>query len=449
MSNDLFHVDGTAASEAAVGASGLRNEELDALVADGRRVHDDLLLARARGQVGFGDLYMLGREAMRARDTAEGLAGRFDNVAVLAQGAEADVATALVSALSHPYHNLLPRSGRAGRPRVVFVDAMGPDRLGAFLESFPVEQTLVALLSKTGADVGSLVQYGIVREMLKSRLGPGYQDHLVVVTDPRGGTLREEALREGFLGFEIPSNVPARFSALTPVGLLPAALAGGDVRGVLGGAHGAAERTAGEDLRTNPAYRLAATVHLLARERGRRRVVFVAGQETMCGTAVHLAALFQQAMSDPEGPSFTALSLGRDGAALAERCLTGRDDTVVLMLDVQKPARDRTLPKEMPGLDGLAGRQLSEPSAALVEGTADVLREAGVPLVRLRLPQLSANCVGALHMTAMLSAAFGAGLCARTDPDAVSGASTLRAAMLARLGAAGPTAAAEPAEPDA
>ncbi len=287
MNNDLFRVDVSAATVETVGAeNGLRAADLDALVARGREVHDDLLLARARGQVGFADLYMLGREAMRARETAEALAGRFENVAVLAQGAEADVVDALLGALAHPFHNLLPRAGRAGRPRVFLVDSMGPDWLGAFLESFAVEQTLLVSISRSGNDPGPLVQFGIVRDMLKKRVGPGFQDHLVVVTDPRGGALREEALREGLLAFDVPSNVPPRFAALTPVGLFPAALAGADVRGVLGGAHAAAERTAGEDLRTNPAYLFAAALRVLAAERGRRQVIFVACQEALGPTAV-------------------------------------------------------------------------------------------------------------------------------------------------------------------
>jgi len=445
MSNDLFTVDVTAAMDAAVGPeNGVRQAEFDALVADGRQVHDDLLLSRARGQVGFGDLYMLGREAMRARDAAESLASRFDNVAVLAQGAEADVASALIGSLSHPFHNLLPRAGRAGRPRVFLVDSMGPSRLGAFLESFAVEQTLMLLLSKSGSDVGSMVQYGIVRDMLKKRVGPGYQDHLVIVTDARSGTLREEALREGYLSFEVPANVPARFSALTPVGLLPAALAGGDVRGVLGGAHGAAELTAGEDLRTNPAYRFAAALHVLARERGRRHVFVTACQGTLSSTAVQLARLFEQCMGSGEGPTFTPINLTRDGAALAERSLTGRPDTAVVLLEIQKESRDRVFPDEVPGLPAVAGGQLSDVSGALVAATAGLLKEAGVPVLRLRLPALAANAVGALHMTAMLAAAFGAGLASR-EHAVSAGADRLRAALLERLGR--PSAAAATAQP--
>ena len=431
MTNDLFRVDVSAATDEAVGvANGVRASDLDALVSKGRQVHDDLLLARARGQVGFADLYMLGREVMRAREAAESLAGRFDNVAVLAQGAEADVVDSLLGALAHPFHNLLPRAGRAGRPRVFLVDSMGPDSLGAFLESFAVEQTLLVSVSRSGNDPGPLVQFGIVRDMLKKRTGPGFQDHLVVITDPRGGAFREEALREGLLAFDVPSNVPPRFSALTPVGLFPAAIAGADVRGVLGGAHAAAERTAGEDLRTNPAYLFASVLRILAAERGRRHVLFVACQEALAPTAVQFARLFEEATGrrgvdgGPDGPACSAVNLTRESAALAQRCISGAADTTVVLLEVEKAVRDRVFPAGAPGLEYLDGRQLSAVAGAVTTAAKAVLADAGVPVISLRIPALTANAVGALHMAAMLAAAFGAGL-ADVDAFGLAGAARM------------------------
>jgi len=442
MTPEIVGVDVGGALEAVAGAGrGLAPSQLDGLVAVGRRVHDDLLLARARGQVGFGDLYMLGREAIRAREAAESLASRFDSVAFLAQGAEADVAASILGALAHPFHNLLPRAGRAGRPRVVLVDAIDPDSLGAFLDAFAVEQTLLVVMSKRGSDIGPLVQLGVVRDLLKKRLGPGFQDHLVVVTDAKGGTLREEALREGLLSFEVPANVPARFSALTPVGLLPAAMAGIDVRGVLAGAHAAAERTAGEDLRTNPAYLIASVLHLLAAERGRHVQVFAACSSALGPMAVQLSRLYAESMDRraPDGEPTAgarvapvALSLPRDEALLGRLCASGRGDMAVVLLDVARSSRDRPLPKDGAGLAALAGKSMSD----VVIGEGDAVRRylaaGGVPSLTIRLPGLTPNGIGALHMTSMLSAAFAAGL-RGIDLSAPSGADDLRRGVEERL----------------
>ncbi len=420
MTQELVSVDTSLAMEAALGTGrGVARGELDALVTRGREVHDDLLLARARGQIGFADLYMLGREAVRARDASETLAARFENVAVLGLGAEADVARSILDSLAHPFHNLLPKAGRAGRPRVFVLDSTDPDWLGAFLESFAVEQTLFVTLAKSGRELGPLVQHGIVRDMLRKRVGPGFQDHLVVVTDPMAGPLREEAIRDGLLAFDVPSNVPARFGALTPVALLPAALAGVDVRGVLAGAHATAERTAGEDLRSNPAYLLASVLHLLARNHGRRTQLFVAGVKVLGSTALQLARLMEEtivapARADvaptPAVTSSASFTLPGDARSLARRCEADGGDAVAVMLDIDVGVRDRVFPPGAPGLEWLAGRSLSDLATAEQVATRDALAARGIPVVSMRLPSLSPSSVGALHMTCMLAAVFGAGL---------------------------------------
>lgn len=440
MTTELFSIDVAAAREAVAGAAGVADGELDGLVARGRQVHDDLLLARARGQIGFADLYMLGREAMRARDAAESLASRFEYVVAFSDGAEADVMASLLDALAHPYHNLLPSSGRAGRPQVLTVDTTDPDRLAAFVESFAVEQALALCISKDGAALGALVQFAIVRDMLRMRVGPGYQDHLVVVTDPTSGPLREEALRDGLMSFEIPRNVPARYSVLTPVALLPGAMAGADVRGVLSGAHAAAEQTAGEDLRTNPAYLLAATLHTLASNHGCRQVVFAAGCPTLSGTARQAARLLQESVGcGRQGAgtfSCSEVVLPRDLEALASRCLEGPRDVAVVMLDSDKRSRDRLLPKNAAGLGGLAGKSLKAISAARTEALKSLLGSQGVPVIDVRLPTVAANTFGALHMAFMLAASFGARLIAPDAPAAIrpTAEARLKESVSERLG---------------
>jgi glucose-6-phosphate isomerase len=291
----------------------------------------------------------------------------------------------------------------------------------------------------SGSEIGALVQHGVIRDMLQKRLGPGWQDHVIVVTDPMVGALREEALRDGVLSFEVPGNVPARYAALTPLALFPAAMAGVDVRGVLAGAHAAAEHTAGEDLRTNPAYLLASMLHLLARGHGCRRHLFVAGSAALDATAKQIARLFDESMGrrgtqagaeseDGLASMSAAFALPRDARSLVRHCTEGPGDASVVLLEVEKTARDRMFPSGAPGLEWLEGRHLSEFAAAEREGVRSVLREANVPVIVMRLPTLSASAVGAVHMHAMLSASFGARL-AGIDPIGTTGAERWRRAV--------------------
>jgi glucose-6-phosphate isomerase len=221
-------------------------------------------------------------------------------------------------------------------------------------------------------------------------------------------------------------------------------MAGIDVRGVLAGAHAAAERTAGEDLRTNPAYLIAATLHLLASERGRTVHVFAACSETLAPMAVHISRLFAESMDRRAGDGEptagariapVALCLPRDEALLGRLCSGGRGDVAVVLLDVLKSARDRALPQDGAGLGNLGGRTLSEVVLAEGEGVRRFLAAEHVPTLTIRLPALSANGVGALHMTSMLSAAFASGL-RGIDAAAPSGADALRRMVEAETGRA-------------
>jgi hypothetical protein len=102
--------------------------------------------------------------------------------------------------------------------------------------------------------------------------------------------------------------------------------------------------------------------------------------------------------------------LPRDAAVLAERVAAGAGDLAVVLLESGKPARDQALPGDVPGLEWMGGRSLAEAAAAGRTAFRRTLREAGVPCSVVRIPSLSPQPVGALHMTSMLSAAFAAGL---------------------------------------
>src|SRR3954471_19868690 len=104
-------------------------------------------------------------------------------------------------------------------------------------------------------------QYLVVRERL-TRQTSDPAAHLVFVTDPEKGALRAIARSERIAALDIPSAVGGRFSVLTPVGLLPAALVGIDTGAMLAGAADIAKRCAGDDLSANPAAVFATLQHL-------------------------------------------------------------------------------------------------------------------------------------------------------------------------------------------
>src|SRR5512133_3933996 len=164
------------------------------------------------------------------------LAGRFENVLVLGIGGSSLGGRALVSALCHPFHNLLPRE-RRGAMRVFFPDNSDPATFEALLGTIDLAETCFATVTKSGGTAETMAQHLALRERCIARFGEqGYRDRCVLVTDPAKGALRAIAQAEGLRALAVPANVGGRFSALTAVGLLPAAAAGADVEELLAGA---------------------------------------------------------------------------------------------------------------------------------------------------------------------------------------------------------------------
>ena len=96
-------------------------------------------------------------------------------------------------------------------------------------------------------------QYLIISELLKKEVGEGWAEHIIATTDREKGNLIKLARENGFELFHIPASVGGRFSELCPVGLLPAAVCGIDIREMLAGAAAMDERCSTDDVWKNPA----------------------------------------------------------------------------------------------------------------------------------------------------------------------------------------------------
>ncbi|HIA01962.1 MAG TPA: glucose-6-phosphate isomerase, partial [Myxococcales bacterium] len=182
---------------------------------------------------------------------AESARDRFHDCVVLGIGGSSLGAQALVSAL-----------GGSGM-RVHFPDNVDPTELASLLSSLDLKRTLFNCVSKSGGTIETVAQLLVVRERLKRDLGPYWNQHLVVTTDPEHGFLRELADRDELIRFEISKGVGGRFSVFTPVGLLPAALAGVDLSQLRAGISDAVALLAGSHPDQNAALKLASDLHYL------------------------------------------------------------------------------------------------------------------------------------------------------------------------------------------
>ncbi|MDA2917598.1 glucose-6-phosphate isomerase, partial [Nitrospinae bacterium AH_259_B05_G02_I21] len=124
--------------------------------------------------------------------------------------------------------------------------------------------------TKSGATAETMATFLIIRDRLRRRVGRRWPEHVIATTDPTRGLLREAAEAEGYATYPIPPAVGGRFSVLSAVGLLSAAVAGINISALLGGAARADRALAALPPKENPAYAFALACHLFDRLRGVR-----------------------------------------------------------------------------------------------------------------------------------------------------------------------------------
>ena len=143
---------------------------------------------------------------------------------------------AVHQALNHPFYNELPKEKRGGCPKFYVMDNVDPERMKALFDVIDIEKTLFNVITKSGSTSETMAQFLLVVDLLKNKLGDKYKEHIIATTDREKGNLIKIAKAEGFKTYYIPAGVGGRFSELSPVGLLPAAVCGIDIEEMLAGA---------------------------------------------------------------------------------------------------------------------------------------------------------------------------------------------------------------------
>lgn len=205
---------------------------------------------------------------------------RYDNLVVMGIGGSALGNIALQSALNPPTHNLLPGDSRRG-PRLFVVDNVDPHYFGAVLDYIravdpDLNRTCFNVVSKSGETAETAAQFMTVRRMLVDRHGQdAHAKHVVAITDPAKGTMRQICDTNGYETLPVPEGVGGRFSVLSPVGLFSAAMCGIDIAALLDGAAAMDERCSNSDLTKNPAAMLATLLVHLGLDQGKKNHVMM------------------------------------------------------------------------------------------------------------------------------------------------------------------------------
>jgi glucose-6-phosphate isomerase len=366
----------------------------------GRRRHAD--------ELGF--LELPGNAALHRQTTdfASRVRGQFDDVIVLGIGGSALGPIALRTALLKPQWNALSKDERGGWPRLQVLDNVDPRTIVALLDRLDLARSLFIVISKSGGTAETMAQYLVIRARLQSAVGNDVKRHLVFVTDPEKGALRAIARAEKIPALDIPPNVGGRYSVLTPVGVLPAALTGMDTTALLAGASDIAKRCESGSLAENPAGVFAMLQFLADTKLGRHIHVLMPYSDPLRDIADWFVQLWAESLGkhrtagDPGvGPTPLAALGATDQHSKVQLFMEGPPDKTVSFIAVG----DEPVRLEIPKLHGdvkelayLGGHRLGELLDIERRATAGALARRGRPNLTIHVDTVDARHLGQLFM---------------------------------------------------
>lgn len=259
----------------------------------------------------------------------------------------------------------------------------------------------VAVISKSGTTTEPAVAFRIIKSHLENKYGKQEAaSRIVAVTDARRGALHDIAEQEGYHTYVIPDNVGGRFSVLTPVGLLPIAMAGYDIDKLLQGAKDMRDLCVSDDaLDGNPALMYAAVRNVLYRK-GRKVEIL----ENFVPNLKYISEWWKQLYGESEGKDGKgilphSLSFTTDLHSMGQYVQDGERLMFETVLSVAKPQKQVEIPADEQNLDGinyLLGKSLTEINHNAELGTILAHKDGGVPVLRIEVPHVDEYVLGQL-----------------------------------------------------
>ena len=277
--------------------------------------------------------------------------------------------------------------------RHIILDNVDPEHVERTLADLPLEETAINVVSKSGTTAETLANFLVVRETYEQR-GVDWTD-LTVVTTGESGPLAELVAEQDLPRLPVPDGVPGRFAALSPVGLVPAAVLDVDIEGLLDGA-GEVGENLGPSLFDSPAYAYGAVAYALE-ERGASVNAFMPYAERLELFAEWFAQLWAESLGKEGRGQTPARALGAtDQHSQLQLYRAGPRNTMVTVVRPEERA-DVPIPgSDHESLSYFAGADLGQLLDAEYDATVASLAEAGRPAVEIEIEQLDAAELGAL-----------------------------------------------------
>ena len=288
-------------------------------------------------------------------------------------------------------------------PAILFAgNNIGEDYLAELTDYLKDKKFGVINISKSGTTTETALTFRLLKKQCEAQRGKEEaKDVIVAITDAKKGAARTCADKEGYKSFVIPDNVGGRFSVLTPVGLLPIACAGFDIKALIQGAADM-ERATGKDvaLQDNIAAQYAVVRHALYREMGKKIEIIVNVQPKLHFIGEWWKQLYGESEGkDHQGIFPAACDFTTDLHSMGQWIQEGERSIFETVISVEQPNKKMLFPKDDENLDGLnflAGKRVDEVNKMAELGTRLAHVDGGVPNIRISLPELNEYYIGQL-----------------------------------------------------
>lgn len=340
---------------------------------------------------------------------AKRMSGSFDLLVVVGIGGSYLGTRAISDALSHSFQMALPKARRKSKrvPIAYMGQSLSESQFTDLLDLLDGHEPLVNVVSKTGITTEPAVAFRFLREYLEKRYGKAAAaQRIVCTTDAEGGALRALCKANGYQSFVIPADVGGRFSVLTPVGVLPLALAGFDVTAFLHGANELFSTLRHGPVASDHPVMIYARCRQAAYSSGKRLELLTHNDPKLTPFGEWWKQLFGESEGkDHKGLFPSQLVCTTDLHSLGQYVQDGHRDILetFLVFENRRPAvpKDQrlslpVLPQNIDELRYLEGRCVDEINDAALLATQMAHSEGGVPCIEIRCPRLDELHLGKL-----------------------------------------------------
>lgn len=325
----------------------------------------------------------------RVKKAAEKIKADSDVLIVIGIGGSYLGAKAAIEMMSHHFYNSLPKDKRK-TPEIYFLGQnISGDYLNDVLEIIEGKDVSVNVISKSGTTTEPAVAFRVMKDYLEKKYGKQEAaKRIFATTDKARGALKSLATEEGYETFVVPDDVGGRFTVLTPVGLLPIAVAGIDIDLMMKGAAKAREDYKSDSVKDNECYAYAAARTALY-NRGKDIEILVNYEPQLTFFSEWWKQLFGESHGkDGKGLFPASVNFSTDLHSMGQFIQDGTRNIFETVINVENMNSSFTIEANEDNLDGLnflAGKTMDEVNKNAFKGTLLAHLDGGVPNIVLNL----------------------------------------------------------------